>query len=70
MLAEVLEGGNFGHYSEKNRVKDESFGRRMWRRMGQSLRMVHYDLLGIVRASWYRLRIELWRRRIGRKYHV
>lgn len=28
MLAEVLEGGNSGHYSEKNRVKDESFGRR------------------------------------------
>lgn len=30
MLAEVLEGGNSGHYSEKNRVKDESFGLRMW----------------------------------------
>lgn len=70
MLAEVLEGGNFGHYSEKNKVKDESFGRRMWRRMRQSLRMVRYDLLGIVCAPWYRLRIELWRRRIGRKYHV
>lgn len=70
MLVDVLEGGNFGHYSEKNRVKDESFGRRMLRRMGQSIRMVRYDLLGLICAPWYRLRIELWRRRIGRKYNV
>ena len=70
MLADVMEGGNFGHYSTKNRVKGESTMKRMWRRFGQSVRMIRFDLLGTVCAPWYRIRIELWRKSIGKKYNV
>lgn len=70
MLAEVLEGGNFGHYSEKNRVQGESTMARMLRRFGRNVRMIRFDLLGTICAPWYRLRIELWRRNIARKYNI
>lgn len=70
ILSNVMEGGNFGHYSTKNRVKGESTMKRMWRHFRQSVRMIRFDLLGTVCAPWYRIRIELWRRRIGKRYGV
>ena len=70
MLEEVMEGGNFGHYSEKNAVHGESTVHRMWRRFGQNVRMIRFDFLGVICGPWYRLRIGMWRKSIARKYNV
>lgn len=70
MLEEVMEGGNFGHYSEKNAVRGESTMHRMWRRFEQNVRMIRFDFLGVICGPWYRLRIGMWRKSIARKYNV
>lgn len=70
LLADILEGGNFGHYKKRNCTNEETAFNRMLRRIKQSVRMIRFDFLGMICAPWYRLRIELWRQRIGRKYGI
>ena len=70
LLDEIMIGGNFGLYDVRNHVVGESFVRRFFRRWGRKFRMFRFDPLGTLIMPLSRLRLELWMRRIRRKYSV
>ena len=70
LLDEIMIGGNFGHHDERNHVAGESLVRRFLRRWGRKFRMFRFDPLGTLLMPLSRLKLELWMRRVRRKYNV
>lgn len=70
LLAEIMLGGNFGIYDTRNRVDNESFLHRFFRRWGRRMRMFRFDPLGTILLPFTRLGLELQMRRTRRRYHV
>lgn len=70
LLDEIMIGGNFGHHDERNHVAGESLVRRFLRRWGRKFRMFRFDPLGTLLMPLSRLKLELWMRRVRRKYIV
>lgn len=70
LLREIEIGGNFGQYDKRNKVKEESFVHRALRRFERRWRMVRFDPLGTIIMPFSRLSLEIWMRRIRRKYGV
>lgn len=70
LLDEIMIGGNFGHHDERNHVAGESLVRRLLRRWGRKFRMFRFDPLGTLLMPLSRLKLELWMRRVRRKYNV
>ena len=70
LLREIEIGGNFGQYDKRNNVKEESFVHRALRRVERRWRMVRVDPLGTIIMPFSRLSLEIWMRRIRRKYGV
>ena len=70
LLTEIETGGNFGQYDKRNNVKDETFAHRALRRFERRWRMVRFDPLGTIIMPFSRLRLEIWMRRVRRKYGV
>ena len=70
LLREIEIGGNFGQYDKRNNVKDESFVHKALRRFERRWRMVRFDPLGTIIMPFSRLRLEIWMRRVRRKYGV
>ena len=70
LLREIEIGGNFGQYDKRNNVKDESFVHKALRRFERRWRMVRFDPLGTIIMPFSRLSLEIWMRRIRRKYGV
>ena len=70
LLDEIIIGGNFGHHDERNHVEGESFFGRFFRRWGRMFRMIRFDPLGTILMPFMRLKLELWMRRVRRKYNV
>lgn len=62
LLAEIMEGGNFGKYNKENQVKDESFGRRMMRRMRRRVRLIRYSPWDVVLAPIRKVHFVIWKR--------
>lgn len=70
LLDEIMIGGNFGHHDVHNHVAGEPFVWRFFRRWGRKFRMFRFDPLGTLIMPLSRLRLELWMRRVRRKYSV
>ena len=70
LLRDIEIGGNFGQYDKRNNVKDESFVHKALRRFERRWRMVRFDPLGTIIMPFSRLRLEIWMRRVRRKYGV
>ena len=70
LMKEIVTGGNFGQYDKRNNVKDETFAHRALRRFERRWRMVRFDPLGTIIMPFSRLRLEIWMRRVRRKYGV
>lgn len=70
LLEEILIGGNFGHYDERNRMDRESSVQRFFHRWGRKFRMFRFDPLGTLIMPLSRLKLEFWMRRVRRKYNV
>lgn len=70
LLTEILEGGNFGKNSAENKVRDESFVKRMSRRLNRRIRLVKYNPVGLICSPFIKIRILLWKRMVIRKYNL
>lgn len=70
LLSEIEHGGNFGHFSEENRVADETFARRMVRRLIHRFRLVMFNPLALVVSPFTKMRVMLWRRKVIREYNL
>ena len=70
LLDEIMIGGNFGHHDERNHVAGGALVRRFLRRWGRKFRMFRFDPLGTLLMPLSRLKLELWMRRVRRKYNV
>lgn len=70
LLDEIIIGGNFGHHNERNHISGESMIHRFFRRWGRMFRMFRFDPLGTLIMPFSRLKLELWMRRVRRKYKV
>ena len=68
VLQEIMEGGNFGFYSQENQVRGESWWHHAKRRFTRRLRLIQYDPKGLLWQPIYRVRLGLWRRRVLNKY--
>lgn len=69
LLAEIVSGGNLGQFDARNRVENESFMHRFWRRWSRKWRMWRYDLIGTLMPA-ERLKLEFWMRAVRRRYNV
>lgn len=70
LLNEIMIGGNFGHHDARNHVKGETFTQRFFRRWGRRFRMFRFDPVGTILMPVFRFKLEIWMRRIRRKYNV
>lgn len=70
MLDEILVGGNFGKYDKRNHRKGETFVQRFFRRWGRMFRMIRFDPLGTILMPFMRVKLEIWMRRVRRRYNV
>lgn len=70
LLDEIMIGGNFGQHDKRNHVKGETFIQRFFRRWGRMFRMFRFDPLGTILMPFMRLKLELWMRKVRRKYNV
>lgn len=70
LLSEILEGGNFGKTSAENKVQNESFLKRMSRRLNRRIRLVKYNPVGLICSPFIKIRILLWKRMVIRKYNL
>lgn len=70
LLREIEIGGNFGQYDKRNNLKDESLMHKALRRLERRWRMVRFDPLGTIIMPFSRLNLEIWMRRVRRKYGV
>lgn len=70
LLDEIMIGGNLGHHDERNHVEGESFFGRFFRRWGRKFRMFRFDPLGTILMPFSRIKLEIWMRKVKRKYNV
>ena len=70
LLDEIVIGGNFGQYDHRNNIRGESFVHRALRRFERRWRMVRFDPLGTVLMPFSRTCLEIWMKRVRRKYGV
>ena len=70
LLREIEIGGNFGQFDKRNKVKEESFVHRALRRFERRWSMIRFDPLDTIIMPFSRLSLEIWMRRIRRKYGV
>lgn len=70
LLAEILDGGNFGKNSAENKVRNESFLKRMSRHLNRRIRLVKYNPVGLICSPFIKIRILLWKRMVIRKYNL
>lgn len=70
LLDEIMEGGNFGHASAENQVKNESTAHRWYRRAKRKVRLVRYDPIGLVCSPFYKFSLLIWKRKIIKKYNL
>lgn len=70
LLAEIIEGGNFGHDSKENKLVNESFMKRMIRRLKRRIRLVKYNPVGLLCSPFTKLRVLLWKRMVIKKYNL
>lgn len=70
LLDEIMIGGNFGHHDERNHVEGESFFGRFFRRWGRKFRMFRFDPLGTLLMPFSRIKLEIWMRKVRRRYGV
>lgn len=70
LLDEIMIGGNFGHHDERNHMEGESFFGRFFRRWRRKFRMFRFDPLGTILMPFYRIKLEIWMRKVRRKYNV
>lgn len=70
LLDEIITGGNFGHFNDQNQVIGETFMQRFLRRWGRKFRMFRFDPMGTLLLPFTRIALEIWMRRVRRKYNV
>lgn len=70
LLNEIMIGGNFGQHDKRNHIKNETFLQRFFRRWGRMFRMIRFDPLGTILMPFMRLKLEIWMRKVRRKYGV
>lgn len=70
LLDEIMNGGNFGHYSLENNVQNESRIHWAWRRLKRRFKLMRYDSASVLFRPIYRLRVAWIKSRIARKYNV
>lgn len=70
LLNEIMTGGNFGHFDERNHVVGETFMQRFFRRWGRRFRMFRFDPLGTLLMPFTRLELEIWMRKVRKQYGV
>ena len=70
LLDEIMIGGNFGHHDERNHVEGESFFGRFFRRWRHKFRMFRFDPLGTILMPFSRIKLEIWMRKVRRKYNL
>lgn len=69
LLAEIMDGGNFGHYSKENNINNESRIHWAWRRMKRRLRLFQYDWSGIIFRPLYRMKVAIVQHRVIKHYN-
>ncbi|HBJ76822.1 MAG TPA: hypothetical protein DDY68_03090 [Porphyromonadaceae bacterium] len=62
LLTEIMQGGNFGHYSKENSIKKESFIERMFRRTKHRIRLLRYAPLSPLYATLCKIQYLLGKR--------
>lgn len=70
LLKEIMMGGNFGHYSKENRVKNESVTHWAWKRLKRRVRLIQYDSMSIVFRPIYRIKVSLVKSLVIRRYGI
>lgn len=70
LIREIMEGGNFGKYSKENKVKDESFGQRMVRRLKRRVRLMKYSPWDVLLAPFWKVHFLLWKQYMIIKYKL
>lgn len=70
LLEDIQIAGNFGHHDARNHVKGESFVGRFLRRWRRRFRMFRFDPLGTLLMPFTRLKLEIWMRKVRKKYGV
>ena len=69
-MREIEIGGNFGTYSEENRIYNETFVRRMKRRLMRRIRLIRYNPGGVITAPFTKIKILLWKRKVIKMYNL
>ena len=70
LLDSIMEGGNFGHYDQRNNAAGETAAHRLWRRIERKMRLFRYDPMGTLQFPIERVKLELWMRKVRREYGV
>lgn len=70
LLTEIMASGNFGKASAENDIRNETTTHRWLRRGRRKLRLLKYDPIGVLCNPLYKIRLELWRHKVIRKYHL
>lgn len=70
MLQEIMNGGNFGSFSSENQFSDESFWQYAKKRLMRRLRLFRYEPTGAFWRLVFRVKLEIWKRRMYNKYGV
>ena len=70
LLDEVLYAGNFGQYAKENRVANESFVHRMFRRLKRKIRLIKYNPIGVLYAPINKIKIMLWINKVCQMWNL
>lgn len=70
LLDEIMYAGNFGQYDEENRVANESFVHRMYRRLKRKVRLIKYNPIGVLCAPINKIKIMLWFSKVCKMYNL
>lgn len=70
LLAEIMEGGNFGHHDKENYVVNESYAHRMFRRAKRKIRLFKYNPVGVLYAPIHKICLVLWMRKVIKMYRL
>jgi len=70
LLEEIMEGGNFGYAAKENKVSKEGIGERWVRHAKRRFRLIQYNAIGIVCSPYYRIKTEIWKRKVIKMYRI
>lgn len=70
LLDEILLGGNFGHASTENQVSGKTFAKRMRSHLRRRIRLIRFDIVGILFAPISKVYNMLWKQMVIRKYNL